>query len=83
MIDCTTARLKRLAIVITSAAISGHRPAVCGERSNEIREAFMAEFAPIGSLGWVLEALVPIALGWIVVYLIIGLWRWARAGFTA
>ena len=57
-------------------------PALCAGWQETIMKSGMANFAPIGSVGWALEAIVPIAFGWIVVYLIVGLWRWVRAGFA-
>jgi len=53
----------------------------CAERADEMRKIAMHNFAPIGSLGWALVATVPVVLGWIFVYIIVGLWRWIRAGF--
>jgi hypothetical protein len=57
-------------------------PALCAGWQETIMKSGMANFAPIGSVGWALEAIVPIAFGWIVVYLIVGSWRWVRAGFA-
>jgi len=56
-------------------------PARCTERADEMQKIGMRNFAPIGSFGWALEAIVPVVLGWILAYVIVGLWRWIRAGF--
>ena len=56
-------------------------PATCTERSNVMLKIGMQNVAPIGSLGWALVAVIPVVLGWIFVYIIVGLWRWIRAGF--
>ena len=35
-----------------------------------------------GSWKWVLFiALVPIPIGWLLVYMVVGVWRWVRRGF--
>jgi hypothetical protein len=59
----------------------GDDPARCTERSNAMLKIGMQNVAPIGSLGWAVVATAPVVLAWILVYIIVGLWRWIRAGF--
>jgi hypothetical protein len=50
-------------------------PATCSKQSDEMLKIGMQNVAPIGSLGWAVVAIAPVVLAWILVYIIVGLWR--------
>jgi hypothetical protein len=64
---------------------AGDDPMICRARSDEVLhwEIRRAIAAPVGSLGWLIIALVPVGLGWLFVYLIVWLFRWVKAGFKS
>jgi len=64
-----------------SQGAGDYDPARCTKWADETQKIEMRNFAPIGSLGWALEATLPVVLAWILAYIIVGLWRWIRAGF--
>jgi hypothetical protein len=58
-------------------------PAICSARSKQaLDEAIQADpMAQVGWGPWAAKAFIPVLVGWLLVYALVYLVRWIRAGF--